>query len=58
VFNIFLGTAIQAGIEVLFTYVLQIRSALKVTTTLPMPWSIAKEMLRALLLREVSPLLQ
>ena len=58
VFNIFLGTAIQAGIEVLFTDVFHIRSALKVTTTLPMPWSMAKEMLRALLLREVSLLLQ
>ena len=54
VFNILLGIAIQAGIEVLFTDVLQIRSALKVTTTLPMPWSIAKDLLRALLIREVS----
>lgn len=54
VFNICLAIAIQAGIELLFTDVFQIRSALKITTTLPMPWSIAKEILRALLLREVS----
>jgi hypothetical protein len=53
-FNICLAIAIQACVEILFTDVFQIRSALRVTTTLPMPWSIAKEMLRALLLREVS----
>jgi len=53
-FNICLALAIQAGIEILFTDVFRIRSALRVTTTLPMPWSIVKEMLRALLLREVS----
>jgi hypothetical protein len=52
-FNICLAVAIQACIEILFTDVFQIRSAVKVTTTLPMPWSIAKEMLKALLLREV-----
>jgi hypothetical protein len=51
--NVFLGVAIQAGVEFLFTEVLGIRSALKVTTTLPMPWSIAKEIVRSLLLREV-----
>ncbi len=55
-FNICLGIAVQAIFEVLFTDVFQIRSALQVTTTLPMPWTIAKEMLRALLLREVSTL--
>lgn len=51
--NICLGVAIQAGVEMLFTEVLQIRSALKVTTTLPMPWSIAKDIARSFLLREV-----
>lgn len=38
-FNIILGVGIQAGIEFLFTEGFGIRSALKVTTTLPMPWS-------------------
>lgn len=52
-FNIVVCLAIQGGVELLFTEVLGIRSALKVTTTLPMPWSIAKECLRGLLLREV-----
>lgn len=56
--NILLSVAIQAGVELLFTEVFQIRSALKVTTTLPMPWSIAKDVLRGLLLREVYSSLQ
>jgi hypothetical protein len=51
--NILLSVVIQAGVELLFTQVFHIRSALKVTTTLPMPWSIAKDVLRGLLLREV-----
>jgi hypothetical protein len=53
IFNICLGVAVQAATELLLTWVLNIRSALKVTTTLPMPWSIAKDVLRGLLLREV-----
>lgn len=53
-FNICLGIAIQAGVEQLFTEVLGFRSALKVTTTLPMPWSILKDVARGLVLREVS----
>jgi Fatty acid hydroxylase len=56
--NILLSVAIQAGVEVLFTEVFHIRSALKVTTTLPMPWSIAKDVIRGLLLREVYSLIQ
>lgn len=52
--NICLGVAIQAGVELLFTDVFHIRSALKVTTTLPMPWSIATDIAKALVLREVS----
>jgi len=51
--NILLSVAVQAGIELLFTEVLHFRSALQVTTTLPMPWSIAKYVLRSLFLREI-----
>ena len=51
--NTLLGVALQAGIELLFTQVLHIRSALKVTTSIPMPWSIALDLLKGLLLREV-----
>jgi hypothetical protein len=53
VVNVCLGAAIQAGVEALFTNILHVRSALKVTTTLPMPWSIAKDVLKCLLMREV-----
>lgn len=55
-FNVCLGVAIQAGVELLFTEVFHIRSALRVTTTLPMPWSIAKDVIRGLVLREVTVL--
>jgi hypothetical protein len=53
-FNILLSTGLQALVEFLFTDVFHIRSAMKITTTLPMPWSIAKDILRGLVLREVS----
>lgn len=52
--NICLSIALQAAVELLFTKALKIRSALKITTTLPMPWSIAKDVTRGLVLREVS----
>ena len=53
-FNICLSILLQAAVELLFTKVLIIPSALKITTTLPMPWSIAKDVVRGLVLREVS----
>lgn len=53
-FNVCLGVGVQAGIEFLLTEVLNIRSAMQVTTTLPMPWTIAKGVVRGLLLREAS----
>jgi hypothetical protein len=52
-FNICLGVAVLAGVELLFTDVFHIRSALKITTTLPMPFSIAKDVARGFVLREV-----
>ena len=51
--NTLLGVALQLGIELLFTQVLHIRSALKITTSIPMPWSMALDLLKGLLLREV-----
>ena len=50
--NVVLGILLQTGTDVLFTRVLRIRSALKITTALPMPWSIAKDLFLGLLLRE------
>ena len=51
--NVLAGVALQTAIEYLFTEVFHIRSALKVTTRLPMPWSIAKNLLQGFLFREV-----
>ena len=53
ILNVLIGVAIQAAIELLFTQVLHIRSALKISTTPPFPWSIAKDLFLALLLREI-----
>ena len=51
--NTLLGVALQLAIELLFTQVLRIRSALKITTSIPLPWSITLDLLKGLLLREV-----
>ncbi|KAI9735186.1 MAG: hypothetical protein M1834_001776 [Cirrosporium novae-zelandiae] len=53
IFNILLSTTLQALIELLFTHVLHIRSALKITTSLPMPWAIVKDIFRGFLFREI-----
>lgn len=53
IFNLLLGIALQVGTELLFTKVLRVRSALKLSTTLPMPWSIAKDLFFSLVLHEV-----
>ena len=51
--NVLLGVLLQTGIELLFTQILHIRSALKITTSIPLPWSIALDLVKGLLLREV-----
>lgn len=51
--NVLLAVALQAGIELLFTEILHIRSALKISTTIPLPWSMAIDLVKGLLLREV-----
>ena len=53
--NVLSGLAIQSSVELLFTRVLHIRSALKISTSLPMPWAIAIDLIRGLFLREVGP---
>ncbi len=52
-FNALLGITIQSTVEILFTRALSVRSALRVTTTLPMPWGIAKDLFRGYILREI-----
>lgn len=51
--NLFLAVFVQAGIEVLLTRFLGLASALKVTTSLPMPWGIVMDLLKGWVLREV-----
>lgn len=52
--NVLLGIALQSCVELVFTKLLHFRSALKITTSLPMPWAIAIDLIRGLFLREVS----
>lgn len=56
VFNLLLGIAMQAGVEVIRTQIFGQRSALRVSMTLPMPGEIVKDMVRGTLGREVSEL--
>lgn len=49
--NTFLGVAVQAVVEFVMTEILHSRSALRVSTMIPPPWSIAKDVLRAIVLR-------
>lgn len=55
--NVLFAVALQGGIALLFTEVLHIRSALKITTSIPLPWSIAFDLVKGLLLREVNLIL-
>ena len=56
-FNVALGVAVQTAIDLLLTHVLNIRSSLRVTTSLPLPWAIVKDLFRGLILRGVSRVL-
>ena len=51
--NVVLGVGAQCAMEYLFIDVLKIRSALKVTTTLPLPWAIGKDLVKGFATREV-----
>ncbi|KAK2760734.1 hypothetical protein FQN54_001970 [Arachnomyces sp. PD_36] len=53
VFNLFLSMAVQWALEYVLTKGIGVRSALKVSTTLPMPWGIAKDLLKGMVTREV-----
>lgn len=55
-FNVLLGTVLQAAIETLLVQGLAIRSAVKVSMKLPMPWEMGKGLILGLLIREASNL--
>lgn len=52
-FNVLLAVGVQAVLEVLVIQYLHLRSVLKVTSTVPLPWNIAKDLLKDLALRGV-----
>jgi hypothetical protein len=52
--NLVLSVVAQGLVEYTLTKVIGVKSALKVSTKLPMPWNIAKDLLRGMLAREVS----
>ncbi|KAJ6109244.1 hypothetical protein N7486_001478 [Penicillium sp. IBT 16267x] len=52
-FNVLLGTVLQAAVETLLVQGLGIRSAVKVSMRLPMPWEMGKGLILGLLIREV-----
>ena len=51
--NVLLSVLLQVGLELFVTHVLRLRSLLKISTTVPFPWSIAKDLFIGLLLREI-----
>nr|OQO21997.1 hypothetical protein B0A51_12349 [Rachicladosporium sp. CCFEE 5018] len=51
--NVLLAIALQAALEVLTTDFLHARSILKVTSMVPLPWNIAKDLLKAIAVRGV-----
>ena len=53
IFNLLLGVLIQLATSLLFTRVLHIRTSLNISRSPPFPWSIAKDLLLCLFLREV-----
>lgn len=52
-FNVLVSVALQAIVEVLFAEVFHLKSILKVTSFAPLPWSIAKDILKGLAVRGV-----
>ncbi|KAL2221191.1 sterol desaturase family [Thermoascus aurantiacus ATCC 26904] len=53
VVNLVLSVAVQGAVEYVLTRVAGARSALRVSIKLPMPWEVAKDLVRGLLGREV-----
>lgn len=52
-FNVLLSVAIQGGLELLSTEVLHVRSLLKVTSLVPLPWTILKDVAKGIAMRAV-----
>ncbi|KAK2795602.1 hypothetical protein FQN50_009708 [Emmonsiellopsis sp. PD_5] len=53
VFNLAMGLAAQMGVEVVLTRVVGVKSAVKVSTRLPLPWDIVVDLGMGFVLREI-----
>ncbi|OMP84515.1 hypothetical protein BK809_0001618 [Diplodia seriata] len=53
IFNVLLGIAFQVGIDLVLTRGLRMKSALKIVTRLPLPWGLAKDIAKGLLIRGI-----
>ena len=53
IFNVLLAIALQAAVEFLFTAVLRTKSVLKVTSAVPFPWNILKDVAKGFAVRGV-----
>ncbi|KAK5675381.1 hypothetical protein LTS10_011823 [Elasticomyces elasticus] len=51
IFNVLLAVGMQAGCEYVATEVLHVRSLLRITAAVPLPWTIAKDIIKGLLVR-------
>lgn len=51
IINVLLSVVLQASLEILFTEVFHLRSILKVTAAVPLPWNLAREILKGLVVR-------
>ena len=51
--NVIMGVAVQTAIDVLLGKVLHVRTALRVSRALPLPWEIAKGLVQGFVLREL-----
>ncbi|KAI9728624.1 MAG: hypothetical protein M1828_002730 [Chrysothrix sp. TS-e1954] len=54
IFNVLLGAALQTLFDLFCTEVLNIRGSLKVTRTLPLPWTLAKDLTISFPIRGIS----
>ncbi|KAL6718106.1 hypothetical protein ACLMJK_004193 [Lecanora helva] len=51
--NVIMSVALQISLELLTTRMLHLRSLLKISTTVPFPWTIARDLFFGLTLREI-----
>ena len=53
ILNVLLSVLLQTGVDVTLNKVLGYKTAIKISTTVPLPWSVVKDLALGLLLREI-----